>query len=68
MQEIAQTSHGRSFSARTTDELSSIYKQLGDKLGSAHRVHEITADFAIAGLLLLLLAAAGSARWSAILP
>jgi Ca-activated chloride channel family protein len=68
MQEIAQTSHGRSFNARTADELSSIYAHLGSKLGSAHRTREITADFAIAGLLLLLLAAAGSARWSQVLP
>ncbi len=68
MQAIAEASHGRSFDAQTADGLSSIYQQLGDKLGSAHRTREITAEFAIAGLLLLLLAAAGSTRWSAILP
>jgi Ca-activated chloride channel homolog len=68
MREIAQTSHGRSFNAQTADEVGSIYRLLGDKLGKAQHVDELTADFAIAGLVLLLIAAAGSARWSAILP
>jgi Ca-activated chloride channel family protein len=68
MQEIAQTSHGRSFNAETADQVGSIYRLLGDQLGNAHRVDDITADFAIAGLILLLIAAASSARWSAVLP
>ena len=68
MQAIAQTSHGRSFNAQTADRLSSIYRQLGSSLGSSHRTREVTAEFAIAGLLLLLLAAAGSARFSQLLP
>jgi Ca-activated chloride channel family protein len=68
MAEIAQLSGGRSFTAQSADELSSIYKGLGTKLGSVTRQREVTAEFAIGGVVLLLLAAAGSARWSGRLP
>jgi Ca-activated chloride channel homolog len=63
MAQIAQVSGGRAFNAHTADELSSIYKSLGTKLGSVSRKREITAVFAIAGVVLLVGAAAGSARW-----
>ncbi len=68
MQTIANVSGGRTFNAQSADQLSSIYKQLGHQLGSVTRKREITASFAIGGLVLLLLAAAGSARWSGRLP
>ncbi len=68
MAQIAQASHGRSFDAQTADQLASIYKHLGTRLGSATRKREVTAAFAIGGLVLLLLAAATSTRWSPRLP
>jgi Ca-activated chloride channel homolog len=68
MQQIAQVSGARAFNAQSADQLSSIYKRLGGQLGTAGRKREITAAFAIAGLVLLLGAAAGSARWSGRLP
>jgi len=68
MAQIASVSGGRAFNAHTADELSSIYKHLGSQLGSVTRKREVTAEFAIAGLVLLLLAAAGSARVSGRLP
>ncbi len=68
MQEIASNSGGRAFNAQSADELNSIYKHLGTQLGSVSRKREITAAFAIGGLVLLLLAAVGSARWSGRLP
>jgi Ca-activated chloride channel homolog len=68
MAEIARLSGGRTFNAQSADELSSIYKQLGTKLGSTTRHREITAVFAVGGLVLLLLAAAGSSRWAGRLP
>jgi Ca-activated chloride channel family protein len=68
MQTIAKVSGGRTFNAQSADELSSIYKQLGNRLGSVTRKHEITATFAIGGMVLLLLASVGSARWSGRLP
>jgi Ca-activated chloride channel family protein len=68
MQQIAQASHGRSFDAQSADQLSSIYRHLGTRLGSATRKREVTAAFAIGGLVLLLVAAATSSRWSPRLP
>ncbi len=68
MQQIATASGGRSFDAQTADELDSIYRSLGTKLGSVTQKREVTAEFAIAGLVLLAFAALGSTRWSGILP
>jgi Ca-activated chloride channel homolog len=68
MAQIAELSGGRSFNAQSADELSSIYKRLGTQLGTVTRKREVTAEFAIGGLVLLLAAAAGSTRWSGRLP
>ncbi len=68
MQQIAQVSGARAFNAQSADELSSIYKRLGSQLGTVSRQREITVVFAIAGLVALLGAAAGSVRWSGRLP
>jgi Ca-activated chloride channel homolog len=68
MQQIARVSGGRAFNAQSAGELSSIYRRLGSQLGSVTRSREVTSEFAIAGLVLLLLAAAGSARWAGRLP
>ncbi|HWD75676.1 MAG TPA: VWA domain-containing protein [Solirubrobacteraceae bacterium] len=64
MQEIAQVSGARAFNAQSSDQLSSIYRGLGNQLGTVTRRREVTVVFAIAGLVLLLGAAASSARWS----
>jgi Ca-activated chloride channel family protein len=68
MQRIAQVSGGRTFNAQSAGELSSIYTRLGSRLGSTTRTSDITAVFAAAGLVLVLVAAAGSARLSGRLP
>jgi Ca-activated chloride channel family protein len=68
MQAIAAASGARAFNAQTADQLSSIYKHLGSELSSVTRKREITVDFAIAGLVLLVLAAATSTRWAGRLP
>jgi Ca-activated chloride channel family protein len=68
MQQIAQVSGGRAWGAQSAGELSSIYRRLGTKLGSVSRKHEVTAGFAIGGLVLLLLAAGTSTRWGGRLP
>ena len=68
MQQIAELSGGRSFNAQSADQLSSIYKQLGEKLGSVTKKREVTVAFAIGGLVLLLFAAGTSTRWSGRLP
>ena len=63
MAQIAQASGARAFSARSADELSSIYKGLGSRLGTVTRRREITAPFAIAALLALVAAAGAPVRW-----
>lgn len=68
MQQIARTSHGRSFSAQDADGLISIYKGLGTQLGSKSQQTDITVAFAAAALALLLVAGVGSLRWSGRLP
>jgi Ca-activated chloride channel family protein len=68
MQQIAQVSRARSFNAQSADQLSSIYKQLGNQLGTVTRKREITFVFVIAGLILLVLAVATSTRWLGRLP
>ncbi|HEY3726285.1 MAG TPA: VWA domain-containing protein [Solirubrobacteraceae bacterium] len=64
MRQIAQVSGARAFNAKSAGELSSIYKQLGSQLGTVTRKREITAVFAIAGVILLIGAVAGSVRLS----
>jgi Ca-activated chloride channel homolog len=68
MQQIAHVSGGRAFNAKSADELSLIYKHLGSQLGSVTRKREVTAAFAIGGLVLLLAAAAASTRFAGRLP
>jgi Ca-activated chloride channel family protein len=68
MQAIARASGGRAFNAQTADELSSIYKRLGTQLGSVKRTREITAVFAVAGVVLLIGSAGATTRSSARLP
>jgi Ca-activated chloride channel family protein len=68
MQQIAKASGGRPFNAQSADELSSIYKRLGNELGTVTRKREVTADFAIGGLVLLVLAGMASTRWAGRLP
>jgi Ca-activated chloride channel homolog len=66
--EIAQQSGGKAFTAQDAGRLSDIYKTLGSKLGSKKQKREVTALFAVGGLILLLGAAATSARFAPALP
>jgi Ca-activated chloride channel family protein len=68
MKQIARVSGARAFNAQSAGELSSIYKRLGSQLGSVSHSREITAVFAIAGLVLLVSAGAASVRGSGRLP
>ncbi len=68
LRKIAEASGGRAYSAQDDQQLSSIYKALGSQLGTRDVKREVTAAFAIAGLVLLLGAAAASTRWAGRLP
>ena len=68
MRRISTASGGRAFTAQDDQQLSTIYQTLGSQLGSRKQHREVTASFAIGGLVLLLGAAAASARWAGRLP
>jgi Ca-activated chloride channel family protein len=68
LRQIAQVSGGRAFTAEDSDSLKSIYKTLGSQLGTKTQKKQITATFAIGGLVLLLGAAFSSLRWAGRLP
>jgi Ca-activated chloride channel family protein len=65
---IARESGGKAFTAEDSGRLSDIYKNLGSQLGSKKRKEQVTVTFAIAGLVLLLGAAATSTRFAPSLP
>jgi Ca-activated chloride channel homolog len=68
LREIARVSGGKAFTAEDSDSLKSIYKTLGSQLGTKKQKKQITASFAIGGLVLLLGAAASSLRFAGRLP
>jgi Ca-activated chloride channel homolog len=68
LRQIAQVSGGKAFTAEDSDSLKSIYKTLGSQLGTKSQKKQITAAFAIGGLVLLLGAAVSSLRWAGRLP
>jgi len=68
LRQIAQVSGGRAFTAEDSDSLKSIYKTLGSQLGTKKQQKQITASFAIGGLVLLLGAGMTSLRWAGRLP
>jgi Ca-activated chloride channel family protein len=68
LREIARVSGGKAFTAEDSDSLKSIYKTLGSQLGTKEQKKQITASFAIGGLVLLLGAAGASLRFAGRLP
>ncbi len=68
LKQIADASGGQAFTAQDDNQLSSIYKALGSQLGTRDTHHQVTIAFVIAGLVLLLGAAAGSLRWNGRFP
>jgi Ca-activated chloride channel family protein len=68
LRQIAQVSGGRAFTAEDDSRLSSIYRSLGAQLGTKKKKREVTAAFAVGGLVLLLGAAATSMRFAGRLP
>ena len=66
--QIAQESGGKAFTAEDAGRLNDIYKTLGSQLGSTKKKRETTPAWAVAGLVLLLGAAAASMRFAPALP
>ena len=67
MQEIAELSAGKYFSAATPDQLGTVYDNIGSQVGYEKADREVTARFAGYGLAFAVLAALGAislgARW-----
>jgi Ca-activated chloride channel family protein len=68
LRSIAEASNGRAFRAQDEGSLKSIYKTLGSQLGTKDQKSQITSAFVVAGLLLLLGAAATSVRFGSRIP
>lgn len=68
LRQIAEVSGGKAFTAEDSDSLKSIYKTLGSQLGTKQEKKQITASFAIGGLILLLGAGVSSLRGAGRLP
>jgi Ca-activated chloride channel family protein len=63
LEEIAQESGGRAFTADTAEGLAEVYEQLGSQLSHRDEKRQVTSAFAGGGLVLLLVAAGMSLRW-----
>lgn len=63
LQEIAAMTDGAFFSAPSAEDLTSVYEDLGSKIGYDTETSEITYGFAAAGALLVLAAGALSLLW-----
>jgi Ca-activated chloride channel family protein len=62
LREIASVSGGQAFEADDSGNLEGIYEKLGSQLGTRTVKREVTAGFAVAGLVLLLGAGVAAQR------
>jgi Ca-activated chloride channel family protein len=60
---VARASGGEAYTASDADRLKQVYERLGSQLGRRKERREVTAAFAGAGLVLLLLSSAMSLSW-----
>jgi Ca-activated chloride channel family protein len=63
LEQIAEASGGRAFTAETAGGLKEVYEQLGSQLSHRDEKRQVTSAFAGGGLVLLLAAAAMSLGW-----
>ena len=68
LREVADRTGGQFYDAPTAEELAAVYEELGSRVGYDTEQRELTAWFAGAGALLLLLGSALSAAWFGRLP
>jgi Ca-activated chloride channel family protein len=68
LRQVAQASGGRFVEAPTSDALDGIYADLSSRIGFVRRREEVTAGFAGAGAVLLLLAGGLSLLWFSRIP
>lgn len=63
LKEIAATTGARMFDAESSDELKTVYDDLGARVGTEQEEREVTAAFAGGAVVLLLLGGGLSLRW-----
>jgi Ca-activated chloride channel family protein len=68
MRQISRITHARTFDAKDSDRLSSVYSQLGSRVGTRKEQRELTAGFAGAATLLMAIGGLMSLRWFGRLP
>lgn len=68
LQQVAEISGGRAFTAEDADALDEVYETLGSRIGTKQEKREVSAGFAAFGLLALAGAAFTSLRWRGRLP
>jgi len=68
LEAVAKDTGGKFFTAPNAEELRSVYANLGSKLGSEKHKHEITAWFAGAAVVLLIMGWALALIWFARFP
>ena len=64
LQQIARITGGRFAAAPTAERLKQVYKDLGSRVGRKKEQREVTAAFAGAGVVLMLVASGLSLAWS----
>lgn len=67
LQQIAEASGGHAFTAQDADGLTSVYRELGSKLGTKDEEREVTVGFVAGGLVLLAAGLAGGVRVRSVL-
>ena len=68
MRRIAEVSGGKAYEIDEGDALEQVYTSLGSRLGPRAEKREVSASFALGGLLLLAAAAGLAVRWRSRLP
>lgn len=64
LRQVAQITGGRYVAAPTAERLKQVYRDLGSRLGTRREEREVTAAFAGAGVVLLLVASGLSLAWT----
>ncbi|MGO9963620.1 MAG: VWA domain-containing protein [Acidimicrobiales bacterium] len=64
LREVSGLTGGQSYAARNASQLNKVFANLAKHVAIQHERHEVTADFAIIGALLVLAALVASSRWS----
>jgi Ca-activated chloride channel family protein len=68
LQQVAQSTGGKFYSAASAQELREIYRDLGSSIGHRIKAYDITQWFVGTGLLLAFAAAGLSLLWTSRLP